>query len=233
MKKGKKPRKERDKESTTDKIMLYLATHNKATRWDLKNELGKSYGNIHDTIDALLKEKLIEITQSKPSERNPKISVDYYDLTMFGLLYILASPKAIQQFDLIVESQKDKLLLFKKWEYLKERKVDKIEKELVRVFPKLMQEFARVTEFMGQASMINEKRAETIINEILLGAYMLDSPATHLEKNPELFTAHLQLWQAFKGDPELASMLKEQINLFKEHYNRKLNQISDLEKQLT
>jgi len=76
---------------TAPEILGLLAREGPKSKWQMKKATGKSYGNIHETVKALLDQGLIVKKMTRPSEKNPKIDVEYYDLTFKGFLKYFAS----------------------------------------------------------------------------------------------------------------------------------------------
>ena len=110
------------KERTKDlpfHILMCIAQNGEKSKWQIKEALNVSYAGIHKNIPSLIKNGLIKKVKEEPSAKNPKITVEYYDLTARGLLNILvyANP---EELDKIAEAQKDKLLLFKVWRVFEE-----------------------------------------------------------------------------------------------------------------
>src|SRR5208337_736180 len=99
-------KKERSKESTAKEVLVLLTTSEPKSKWQIKKELGKSYGNVHETIKILLREGMVRIEKSEHSTRNPKIDVEYYGLTICGLIRVLATEEKPEILDKIAETQK-------------------------------------------------------------------------------------------------------------------------------
>ena len=112
--------KKRKRTQTTPQVLRYLAMNEPSSKWQIAKALRKSYSNIHATIQLLKKAGYIEIVKCKPSEKNPKIKVEYYGLTLAGLIvYLMNNKDALKQIDEIAEVHDDKLLVFKKWQLFK------------------------------------------------------------------------------------------------------------------
>lgn len=74
---------------TAPRILSFLARNKPASKWEITKTLKKSYGNTHATIQQLLNRNLIKVGYIKPSAKNPKIEVEYYELTFKGLIFLL------------------------------------------------------------------------------------------------------------------------------------------------
>lgn len=113
-----KQKEKKEKGTTAKEIMIYLAQHDKANRWELSNTLKKSYGNTHLTISNLEKKKLIKSIAKKKTARNPNIEVESYAITKFGilaLLYQLNGEELERVIDKIADRHKEWSLIFAKW----------------------------------------------------------------------------------------------------------------------
>lgn len=63
----------------------------------------------------------MRVKYTKPSEKNKKIQVEFYALSIYGLEYALLSKEAWEKIDLVVEKQKHLLpLIFGKWQFFEE-----------------------------------------------------------------------------------------------------------------
>ena len=85
----------------TEAVTLNLfATLGEASRYELfkeaeriqelkQNEKHTSYSTFHNSVKSLLKHQLIEVTKTQPSKKNPQIKVEYYKLTLAGIIKVL------------------------------------------------------------------------------------------------------------------------------------------------
>ena len=112
-KKGKRTR-----TRTPLKVLMYLARHGEANKWQLSQDLKKAYSNIHATIAKLLEQDLIYISGRKKGEKKPPSGVKYYDLTLLGLLLCLLDERSWQYIDEIAEKYASFLpLVLGKWRH--------------------------------------------------------------------------------------------------------------------
>lgn len=104
----------RKRTQTAPRVLRYLAMNKPSSKWQIAKALKKSYSNIHATIQLLEKARCIEVVERKPSEKNPKIKVEYYDLTFLGLIGALSHlfPTEIDQ---VARAKQHKWLIFKEW----------------------------------------------------------------------------------------------------------------------
>ena len=88
------------------KVLTFLARKTEANRWQIKKQLRVSYSNVYNAIEGLLKDKLIRISKTKRSAKNPKIDVDYYQLTFIGLLTGISRKGIWKYIDEVANAQK-------------------------------------------------------------------------------------------------------------------------------
>jgi hypothetical protein len=87
------PKKTRKYTKTPPAILEYLAKQ-EASKWELKKELGKSYAAIHSAVSNLkkidedFKQPLIVVSKKIDSVRNPNMKVEYYRLTILGVVMV-------------------------------------------------------------------------------------------------------------------------------------------------
>lgn len=113
-------------ERTSPKILLFLATRGESNKWKIAKGVNRSYSNIHAVIKLFLKEKFILVVKKRKARRNLKLNVEYYDLTIYGLVVclLLDSKEVWTYIDEIAEAQKNRLpLIFGKWSYFKEKSI--------------------------------------------------------------------------------------------------------------
>lgn len=111
-------------------ILLHIAKHKQANKYEISQSLNKSYSSIYNGINCLLEHKLVKVQRTEPGEKNPKIEVDYYALTLSGLLVTFDYTPTWNYIDQIAEKQADKLpLIFGKWQFFINKGVrDKVAK---------------------------------------------------------------------------------------------------------
>jgi hypothetical protein len=188
-------RKAKDRTFTAPDILLYLAQNEGRSKWEIAKGLKKSYGNVHAAIQQLLSYRLIKIEEKRPSAKNRKIEVEYYGVTIAGLMLILSQKEGIENVNGIVERQKDMLpLIFGKWRFYEENgckafiigKLEKVAKdEAFRFFALLREPEKREGEDLFRAIGLSEMRMEAKRNVFLNPALvreMIDKKKLQIEK---------------------------------------------------
>jgi len=111
---------------TEPRVLMYLLDK-KASKWEMKKALGKSYTNIHQTVKQLIDNRLLVVSYRKKSAKNQKIKVEYYDLTVKGLASAMSilelraykSKKAFdemfERMDKIANNHRNKTIIFEEW----------------------------------------------------------------------------------------------------------------------
>lgn len=118
---------------TAPRILVYLASNSPSNKWKLSKALGKSYGNVHETMQMLLGFRFLYVSKQKPSSKNPGLKVDYYSLTIKGLVMALLQESAWEQIDVIAKKCVDLLpLVFGKWSFFDAHDVKEFVKERLR-----------------------------------------------------------------------------------------------------
>jgi hypothetical protein len=116
--------------NTIPKILVYLAinrgkNNQGKNKWQIKEALKKSYSNVFQTIPKLLAENLIRVSDKLPGDKNPKIEVEYYELTHSGLLAALQALEETgswKHIDTIADNYKEmEPLLFGKWSFFEKK----------------------------------------------------------------------------------------------------------------
>jgi len=112
---------------TAPEILRLVAREGPKSKWQMKNLTGKSYGNIHQTVKELLAQGLIKKEATRPSKRNPKMEVEYYSLTLSGLISALSDSQlwndAIEkgkydEIEAIIKRNRSLHPIFQKWDHL-------------------------------------------------------------------------------------------------------------------
>lgn len=211
---------------TTLEILSFLARNRPHSVWEIAKALNKSYGKTHNTIQQLLDSDFIKIEYKKPSSRNPKTEVEYYGLTLRGLLNTLLLDKEVwKQIDVIADKHSDRLLVFRKWPLFVLRNV---RKEIVSSFQLTLRSlvYAQTTASLEWYDMKYTDLAE------MIDAYVLGSPALALSKQRmnELFgDRFLRIWRACKEDPKLKTFLEHEIQNRKKWTLEKLDAVKKWE----
>ena len=211
---------------TNLEILSFLAKNKPHNTWEIAKALNKSYRSINNMIQQLLDSDFIKIEYKKPSSKNPKIEVEYYGLTLPGLLNTLLLDKEVwKQIDVIADKHSDRLLVFRKWPLFVLRNM---RKEMVSSFQHTLRSlaYAQATASLEGYDMKYADLAEKI------DAYVLGSPALTLPKQRmnELFgDRFLRIWQACKEDPQLKIFLKHEIQDRKRWTREKLDAVKKWE----
>jgi hypothetical protein len=117
-----KMRQRKRRTDTTPEILVYLACNRTKNKWDIKEALNKSYSNVFQTIPKLLAENLIRVSKKLPGDKNPKLQVEYYELTYSGLLAALETTQSWKHISTIANNYKEmEPLLFGKWNFFEKK----------------------------------------------------------------------------------------------------------------
>jgi len=112
---------------TAPEILRLVAREGPKSKWQMKNLTGKSYGNIHQTVKELLAQGLIRKEATRPSKRNPKMEVEYYSLTLSGLISALSDSRLwndviekgkYDEIEAIIKRNRSLHPIFQKWDHL-------------------------------------------------------------------------------------------------------------------
>ena len=107
-------------EASDRQVIRYLLTHKKADRYEMwkKAKDAKSYSSVFNAVKKLQKWKVIKVADSKPSEKNPKIEVDQYALTLTGLVLACNWVLDWSEIDKVADMHQDDFpLVFGKWKH--------------------------------------------------------------------------------------------------------------------
>jgi len=106
------------------RILEYIARHGEASKWQLAQELKKSYSVIYKNIKKMLVYGFLKIVRVEPSQKNPTITVEFYNLTVGGLIDFLNYERPWSYIDEIAQTHSKKLpLIFGKWKFFKRKKL--------------------------------------------------------------------------------------------------------------
>ncbi|MDH5376510.1 MAG: hypothetical protein OEZ21_07745 [Candidatus Bathyarchaeota archaeon] len=211
---------------TNLEILSFLAQNKPHSTWEIAKALNKGYRSTNNMIQQLLDSNFIKIEFKKPSSKNPKIEVEYYGLTLPGLLNILLLDKEVwKQIDVIAEKHSDRLLVFRKWPLFV---LKNMRKEIVSSFQLTLSSLAcaKATANLEWYDMKYTDLAEKI------DSYVLGSPALTLPKQRmnELFgDRFLRIWQTCKEDPQLKIFLKREIQDRKKWTRERLDAVKKWE----
>lgn len=215
-----------ERTKTNLEILSFLAQNRPHNTWEIAKALNRSYRNTNDMMQQLLDSDFIKIEYKKPSSKNPETEVEYYGLTLPGLLNTLLLDKEVwKQIDVVAEKHSDKLLVFRKWPLFVLRNMrEDIVSSLQLTLKSLA--YAQSTPSLEWYDMKYADLAEKI------DAYVLGSPALTLPKQrmTELFgDRFLRIWQTCKEDPKLKIFFKHEIQNRKRWTREKLDAVKKME----
>lgn len=215
-----------ERTKTDLEILSFLAQNRPHNTWEIAKALNRSYRNTNNMMQQLLDSDFIKIEYKKPSSKNPETEVEYYGLTLPGLLNTLLLDKEVwKQIDVVAEKHSDKLLVFRKWPLFVLRNMrGDIVSSLQLTLKSLV--YAQSTPSLEWYDMKYADLAEKI------DAYVLGSPALTLPKQrmTELFgDRFLRIWQTCKEDPKLKIFFKHEIQNRKRWTREKLDAVKKME----
>jgi DNA-binding PadR family transcriptional regulator len=207
-------------ETDTKKAILSFLAQNKPTsKWQLARALKKSYGNVHATIQELLqdKHKPIKVDEVRKSNKNPKIEVEYYRLTLEGLAEALALDTQLwKTIDHLVETHQDKLLIFKKWEFFRKKNltkqiIDNLKLALVGILRERIDlKFGGLRFGFRDRLEFSEEELQKTIDSAVLGCHGL-----RYFKNEKDLSSFLETLKVCKEDKELNDFVLSELDSFK------------------
>jgi len=209
-------RKKRSKESTVKEILALLGTSEPKSKWQIMKELGKSYGNVHESIKILLREGMVKIQDSQHSARNPKIDVEYYGLTVHGLIIILPGETRPSYFDKIAETQKAKLPeIFNKWLFFEQNSVKAFVIDRMRKAANIA-----ISELPGLRGMVEElsknnkpERKREYVEAIIQGRFTINVFLPSYNQNFFSFTPSAELLARDEAQENFLAILKKDREL--------------------
>jgi len=199
------------REKTEPKILLYLATHNEGNKWEIARDLRKSYSNVHGAMKKLLNHKLIYTTSKRKSEKNPFMDVEYYGLSLSGLLVSLCEEEIWNQIDSVAKKHPDKLLVFKKWQFFSQENLKEIIIENLKLAMELnlRMRLSMDVFFHKPIEIKNMSAFLAVFDSMVLGCYPFVYSGARDERT-------LKIIKVCKRDPELRSFLEDRLKFFKE-----------------
>ncbi len=227
---------QKQRTSTFFAILLNLARFGDKSKWQLTSELKKSYGNIHQSVENMKEQGMILVKRKEKSKKNPAIDVEYYDLCIGGLFQVISTPQALPFIEEIVKTQRDKQLVFKKWEYFKQKGLDKNLKNAFRIIGGGMDLLVREAKLNPSPSLNietawSDEQVQGMFDSGTFGFYLWERPRAAMRQVPKLFSNFIPIWRACKSDPELNKWFNEQLNRIRNDYKKTLVQIDEMEKQ--
>jgi len=213
-------RAKKERSLTAPRILLYLAQNKGHSKWQIANELHKSYGNIHASVQKMLAYRIIKIEDTKPGARNKKIDVEYYDLTLDGLMLVLSDKENLDVLDKIAETQKTILpLIFGKWRFFEQNgvkpliieRLQKVARDERYEFFALAQPEEKMDQDMLRALHLSASAVEKAHRIVCENADAIHQD--RITKNVLLFSFNPLLLREVKAQQELLSMLKRDKEL--------------------
>lgn len=159
---------------TEIKIMTDLALHGEGSRYQISKETGISYSMIHKWMDELQSKKLVKVSKTITSKRNPHINVEYYQLTNYGLLKCLLDEEIWEHIDTIAERFHDWVpLIFGKWTFFEEHGIkEQIISQLKTSIPTLHYAWEIMTAVIKQTEIRVQMENETKEKENIVKEYV-------------------------------------------------------------
>lgn len=214
---------------TTLKILSYLATHISQNKWQLSKKLEKSYGNVHASMKKLLEKdpSLIKLAVTRKSKTNPKMSVDFYGLTLHGLIEaLLANLDLWKETDSIAKIHEKKLLIFEKWKFFEEEGLtDNITKALQITLASIVKTQVQVQLSFGKKMKWTEEELRDLVDSMTLGCYEIRT-----SKDPSEF--YLKILEAAKKDEDLWKFIEEELQQFEDIALKQVDRIKKIKKTM-
>lgn len=221
-------RKERSK--TLPEVLLLLAKSKPKNMWQIAKALDKSYGNIHQTMKKLMEFKYVKVEKKRKSRKNPKIEVEYYGVTIRGLVdLLLINTRAWSYIDQIADQHKDKLLIFQKWGLFDK---EKLKATIIGNFKDTLVSLVRFKwserVFFGSARGLTDSALARIIDSMTLGCHYVRG--FKKVKHKEEFKSYLAILKVCKRDPELSKFVDAELKFFEQDAHETLSSIREAQK---
>ena len=223
---------------TDYKILKTLALEGEADLEALAQKVGKHYTSIMRRLKFLEKEynavyvSRLETTPRKGRERK------IYNLTLTGLFLLLGLRSSWKYIDQIAEKQQDKLLIFKKWNFLAKRGlrnyvVDTLKVIMSMIAADIIRDALIKKRVFGLKKPVDYKKTEFYLSEILdraiLCPFFEKSPEYMREEEPEEWERIKRFLKEVKKDPEIWDYIMGCLDENKRLYSRFLETIGKWE----
>ena len=216
--------------STDIRILRLLAENKEYAQYDMWRAINKNYRTILRRLPILEKAGLIQVVRLEPSEKGGK-EKKIYRITLQGLrFWVLMEPKVAEdKFELIAKAHKDKLLVFKKWSYFKQKGLANFIKQSFfegitqLTFLEAMLYFAhsKVTGDFPKERVDDEKIAENI--NIAALKLFIGTPLELVKKSAQdKWGLMLKLYKAIMQDKELREFVEKIIKRKESELKRNL-----------
>ena len=241
-------RTKKERSLTAPGILLYLAQNKSRSKWQIANDLHKSYGNVHASVHDMLDYRVIKIEDTKPGARNKKIDVEYYSLTFDGLMLALALQESLDVIDKIAETQKGILpLIFGKWRFFEQNgvkpliveRLQEVARDERSMFFALTRPEEKYNPIAVEGIFRNKKlqlekisgtinEVAAVINQVRIAKNVLFFSL--FSSNPLLTGEAKDQWEllsVLKKDKELKTFVKEQYEQIRDQYKSHLTNIEN------
>ena len=245
--------KERKKRTNTiPEMLVYLACNRGKNKWDIKEALKKSYSNVFQTIPKLLADNLIKVSNIEKGSKNPKIEVEYYELTHSGLLAALQAleeTRSWKHIDTIAGNYKEmEPLVFGKWAFFDSKGIRNliIQRLQAAVFAFSLKQgktWYRIQEGpseeaikilvetkgkeIAEKTLWSHKQIVGNLTDSVLGFNLYLHPKN--ENLQALIEEEKRVLQILSEDQDIKDYLKKQIKFWKETYSSTWNNIQGWE----
>jgi len=205
---------------TTRAILRHLALKRPCSMYSLAKNLEKSYGNIHSNIRMLADLGLITVEYKRKSEKNRKIEVKYYRLTLDGLFDILSLDASLwNDIDSIADTYKEQSLIFQKWIYFKENGlrnviVDTLQRAIISLT-------VGQTILYGSEQTRDEALTKRGIDSLVLGCHALQN------KGKDISPDEAKILEACKRDETLHMYVLEELRSLERLNKQNLHKIKE------
>ncbi len=178
---------------------------------------------------------MIFVKSKEKSAKNPAIDVEYYDLCIGELFQVVSTPAALQYINEIANKQRNKAIVFKKWNYFKQKSVNKNLKNAFRFISGAMDLLVKQATLLPSPSLNIEtewsnKQVQYFFDAATLGFFLWENARAALRQAPSLFSLYIPK-KTCKSDAELSKWFNEQLNRVRNNYREILAQINMMEKQ--
>jgi len=190
----------------TFKILKFLAKNKNVSQYDLPQKIGCSYRTLLRHLKELKREGLAHIVKTEVSSKGG-LEKNIWEITVQGLIAVLVYAEEIsgEELEEIAETQKDKLLLFKKWDYFAKKGLRESLIEGIRLASEEIAEAIYVKRFIwGEKTDLDEND----LMAIALGLIFLEDP----QELPKEYGFFKDFWKACKQDPELRQFVEGFLN---------------------
>lgn len=222
----------RRRTDTIPEILVYLACNREKNKWEIKEALKKSYSNIFKTIPKMLANNLIRVSKTEPGNKNPKIKVEYYELTHSGLLTALQALEETgswKHIDTIAGNYKEmEPLLFGKWNFFIKKGIRNLIiqrlRAAVRAFSLKQKTWYKIQEGPGGEAI---KILVGDLTNSVLGFNRYLHPKN--EDQQTRVEEEKRVLQILSEDQDVKEYLRKQIKFWKETYSNTLSNIQGWE----